>query len=59
MENTKNTLDKFRKFHYFIADIPFEILLVLSTILTITYLYRPLERYLKQAYNNDYEKENV
>ena len=31
---------------YLVADIPFEILLVLSTILTITYLFRPLEKVL-------------
>ncbi len=38
---------------YFIADIPFEILLILSTILTYTYLYRPLQNILnKEWYKN-------
>lgn len=41
---------------YFIADVPFEILLVLSTILTITYLYRPLEKILIREWNGKIEE---
>ncbi len=37
---------------YFIADIPFEILLVLSTIFTILYLYKPLTKILDNLWNN-------
>lgn len=43
---------------YFIADIPFEILLVLSTVLTITYLYRPLCKKLDLEYNKDRNIDN-
>jgi len=38
---------------YFIADIPFEILLVLSTTFTITYLYRPLEKVISREWNKN------
>ncbi len=38
---------------YFIADIPFEILLILSTIFTITYLYNPLYKVLYKEWNKD------
>ena len=38
---------------YFISDIPFELLLLLSTILTITYLFRPLEKTLNNLLYND------
>lgn len=38
---------------YFIADIPFEILLILSTILTITCLYNPLCKKISLLYNKD------
>lgn len=38
---------------YFIADIPFEILLILSTIFTITYLYNPLYKVLYREWNKD------
>lgn len=44
---------------YFIADIPFEILLVLSTVLTITYLYRPLCKKLDLEYNKDRNINNI
>lgn len=32
---------------YFIADIPFEILLLVSTIFTMTYCFRPIEKILR------------
>ncbi|MGM9970801.1 MAG: hypothetical protein ACI35W_00125 [Anaeroplasmataceae bacterium] len=38
---------------YFISDIPFEILLVLSTILSITCLYRTLEKVLSKEWNKN------
>lgn len=38
---------------YLISDLPFEILLILSTILTITYLFRPLEKVLNNLLNNE------
>lgn len=38
---------------YWIADIPFEILLVLSTILTITYLYNPIEKIINREWNKN------
>lgn len=37
---------------YFIADIPFEIILVISTIITIMYAYRPLEKILKPRWDD-------
>lgn len=40
---------------YLIADIPFELLLILSTILTISYLLRPLEKLLNSLLNNESE----
>lgn len=46
---------------YFIADIPFEIILVISTVLTLLWLYVPLKKLLTQQWDstkdnpNDYE----
>ena len=44
---------------YFIADIPFEILLILSTILTMTYLYRPLEKVIYREWNKNQIEEDI
>ena len=44
---------------YFIADIPFEILLILSTILTMTYLYRPLEKVIYREWNKNQIEEQI
>lgn len=37
---------------YWISDIPFEILLVLSNIFTMVYLYKPLEKIIVKYWNN-------
>ncbi len=42
---------------YFIADIPFEILLILSTIFTITYLYNPIYKVLYREWNKNEVKD--
>jgi len=45
---------------YYIADIPFEIILILSTIITYTYLYRVFEKILNKEWNkNEIQQENV
>ena len=36
---------------YFIADIPFQILLITSTIITMMYAYKPLEKILKSNWS--------
>ena len=38
---------------YFVSDIPFEILLILSTIFSMTYLYRPLEKVISREWNKN------
>lgn len=42
---------------YFIADIPFEILLILSTIFTLTYLYNPIYKVLYREWNKNEVKD--
>lgn len=39
---------------YFIADIPFEALLVLSTVFTMTYLYKPVYKAVNDGWNDEY-----
>lgn len=36
---------------YFMADIPFEIILIISTILTLTWLYEPLKKLVLEQWN--------
>lgn len=43
-------------FYYWIADIPFEIMLVLSTVFTLIYLYNPLSDKLLKLWNNSKEE---
>lgn len=37
---------------YYLADIPFEIILVISTILSIMYLFKPLEKVLRREWES-------
>mgnify|MGYP003292215319 CR=1 FL=1 len=37
---------------YYVADIPFEIILIISTILSIMYLFRPLEKVLRKQWES-------
>lgn len=37
---------------YYVADIPFEIILVISTILSVMYLFRPLEKILRKQWES-------
>ncbi len=43
---------------YFIADIPFEIILVASTFVSILFLYKPLVKLINKLLNN-YEKRGI
>lgn len=45
-------------YHYFIADIPFELLLIISNIFTVLWFYRPLENCIKNNYYKIIEKNN-
>ena len=42
-------------YHYWLADIPFEIMLISTIAFTMIYLYKPLRRKLSELWNKDNE----